>query len=149
VARSPGSLLIVGHVASTLVAATSPAAARETKILRAPKVGWIVFSAVWIGASIWAQPRSDFAHEFFSYLPATYTGLYLGATGGGLLGESAAGGDPMNWGPPLAGMLVGGLLGAAAGVGLGYAASHNAGVYYTTQAAYTGIVMFTIPLINW
>jgi hypothetical protein len=46
-------------------------------------------------------------------------------------------------------MLVGGLLGAAAGVGLGYAASHNTGVYYTTQAAYTGIVMFTIPLINW
>lgn len=143
------SPLIASLVALAVVAAPGPAAARETKVLRAPKIGWVIFSAAWIGASIWAQPRTDAAHQIFSYLPATYTGLYLGATGGGLLGEQAAGGNPSNWGPPLAGMLLGGLLGAAAGVGLGYAASHNTAVYYATQGAYTGIVMFTVPLINW
>jgi hypothetical protein len=143
--RRASAALSLGLV--LLVAA--PSVAAERHVLRAPKLGWVIYSAVWIGASIWAQPRSDAAHQIFSYLPATYTGLYLGATGGGLLGEQAAGGDPSNWGPPLAGMLLGGLLGAAAGVGLGYAASHNTVVYYGTQGAYAGIVMFTAPLINW
>jgi hypothetical protein len=140
---APRSLLVGAAACALLVGLDGRAVAKDGAFFRPPKVGWVIYSAAWLGASIWAQPRSDFAHDLFSYVPATYTGLYLGAQAGGRIGDAAA---PGNWGPAFAGMLAGGLLGAGAGVALGYAASRNGAVYYGTQAAYVSVVMFTIPL---
>lgn len=140
--RSTAAAALVALVLAVLP--LRAARATERGFLRRPKLGWVLYSAAWVGASIWAQQsQEDFPRGVFSYVPATYTGLYLGATAGGYAGDSAA---PGNWGPALAGMLIGGLLGAGAGVGLGYAAQHNTPTYYATQAAYVSVVMFTVPL---
>ena len=113
-------------------------------MFRRPPLLWTLYSGAWLGASIWAQPRTDFFHSAFAYVPSIYTGLYAGALVGGRLGESGA--SQGDWGSPLIGMILGGVLGSAAGVGLGYAASRNAGAYYAAQGLYVSVVMFTIPL---
>jgi hypothetical protein len=151
VKRSVGSLTAALLLGAHLAAAPAVSAEEGTRrFFRWPKPQWVLYSAAWIGVSIWAQPRRDFPHSFFSYVPATYTGLYLGATGGGLLGQSVASPsrEGPNWGPSWGGMLIGGALGAGAGVALGYVSARNRPLYYTTQGAYVGVVMFTMPLVS-